>query len=143
MGGQCGRGVVLAQWLAQRLGLVQRQGRLASALAGCGRDMSAMRWLKIAVIVMGVLIVGGTVTLMVLIIQRAGGSSSGTGSVNRPAVPGSVALTGLGEPEGTRIVSMATSGERIVLHLQGGGTDRLALLDSRTLQLVGRVSLGR
>ena len=103
-----------------------------------------MRALKIAVIAMGVLIVGGTVTLVVLIIQRATreGSASNASSA-APVVPGSVAAAGLGEPDGTRIAGIATVGDRIAVQLQGGGADRLVLLDARSLKVVGRVTLGR
>ena len=54
-----------------------------------------MRLLKALVIVMGVLIVMGTVTLVVLIVQR----SAGLGS--------SFTAAGLGQPAGTRIAGIA------------------------------------
>jgi hypothetical protein len=84
----------------------------------------------VAVVTMGVLIVGGTVTLGVLIVQRLGGA---------PAAQAAPLM--LDEPAGTRIAGMAASGDRLALQLQGGGPDRVVLLDAHTGRLAARVSL--
>jgi Family of unknown function (DUF6476) len=91
-----------------------------------------MRFLKVLVIVMGVLIVAATTTLVVLIARRIGGSGT--------AVPASVAVL-LDEPGGTRIVGIAAAGDRLAMQLQGGGADRVVLLDPRTGVVVGRIGL--
>jgi hypothetical protein len=92
-----------------------------------------MRVLKIAVIVMGVLIVAGTMGLVAEVVRRLSGPGSSPGMVS--AV--------LDEPEGTRIAGIATVQDRLAVLLQGGGVDRVVLLDPRTGGLSGRVTLAR
>jgi hypothetical protein len=85
-----------------------------------------MRALKAAVIIMGVMIVAGTVTLAVLLANRMAGRSA-------PAVEAS-----LGQPSGTRIVGIAGAGERVAVHVSGGGLpDRILLLDAARGRVVG------
>lgn len=90
-----------------------------------------MRALKFAVGAMGVLIVGATVALIVLVVQRVGGSGAATVS----AV--------LDEPAGTRIASAAASPDWIMLQLQGGGADRIVVVDPRSGRVLSRVALAR
>jgi hypothetical protein len=92
-----------------------------------------MRALKVAVIVMGVLIVAGTIGLMWGILRRANNSLS----AGLPPVVTAV----LQEPEGTRIVGIAALPDRLALQLQGGGSDRVVLVDPKTGALAGRISL--
>jgi hypothetical protein len=85
-----------------------------------------MRALKAAVIIMGVMIVAGTVTLAVLLANRMSGRAA-------PAVEAS-----LGQPAGTRIVGIAGAGERVAVHVSGGGLpDRILLLDAARGRVVG------
>ena len=89
-----------------------------------------MRALKAATIGMGVLIVVATITLVVLIIQRAHPA---------PALPqGAIVLA---EPAGTRIVGIAPAGANLAIALTGGGPDRIVLLDPSTLRSVARLTL--
>ena len=60
-----------------------------------------MRFLKLLVIVMGVLIVVATTTLVVLVARRLGGTGT--------TVPSSTAVV-LDEPAGTRMVGIAAGG---------------------------------
>jgi hypothetical protein len=92
-----------------------------------------MRALKIAVIVMGVLIVAGTMGLVTEVIRRL---SAPAGS------PATVAAI-LDEPAGTRIAGIAAVQDRLAVQLQGGGVDRVVLVDPRTGGLAGRISLAR
>lgn len=91
-----------------------------------------MRFLKVLVIVMGVLIVVATTTLVVLIGRRI--TRSGT------TVPASLAVL-LDEPGGTRIARIASAGDRLAVQLQGGGADRVVLIDPHTGAVVGRIGL--
>ena len=84
---------------------------------------------------MGVLIVLGTAGLVVGVLKRGSGGLSG----GLPPVVQAV----LQEPEGTRIVGIATLQDRLAIQLQGGGTDRVILVDPRTGALAGRISLAR
>jgi len=86
-----------------------------------------MRALKILTIVMGVLIVGGTATLGVLIARRLGSAQGAPFSVR------------LDEPEGTRIAAMAGVQDRLALYLQGGGPDRVVLIDPHSGARAGRL----
>ncbi|HKM64681.1 MAG TPA: DUF6476 family protein [Acidisphaera sp.] len=92
-----------------------------------------MRALKAAVIVMGVLIVVGTAALLVLIVQKL--NSTGTAVARAPTV--------LDEPAGTRIAGVAASGDRLAVQLQGGGADRVVVIDLRSLSVAGRIALAR
>lgn len=86
--------------------------------------MAALKWLVIG---MGVLIVAGTVTLVALVVQRAGGN---------PSMP----PVSLGQPAGTRILSVGSAEGRIaVLVARPDGTERVLLLDARSGRLMGEM----
>ena len=87
--------------------------------------------LKLAVVGMGILIVGGTVTLGVLLIGRMSASSAG------------IASAVLDEPPGTAIMEATAVPDRLVLRLGGGGPDRVVLLDTRTGRVLGRYGLAQ
>lgn len=89
-----------------------------------------MRALKIMTVVMGLLIVVGVVVLGITLNQRL-------------AAPKLTAPALLDEPEGTRIVKISTSGDRVVLLLQGGGPDRVVVFDARQGQITARTGLAR
>jgi hypothetical protein len=78
---------------------------------------------------MGLLILGGTAVLGVVLARRVGGGA---------AAPVSVVLD---EPAGTRIAGIAAAGDRLAVQLQGGGPDRLVLVDPRSGAAVGRIGL--
>jgi hypothetical protein len=90
-----------------------------------------MRALKILMVVMGVLIIVGVVVLGVLLTQRL-----------RPA-QGLAASSVLEEPEGTHIGQISAAADRVAVLLQGGGADRLVVLDARTGAVVSRIRLSR
>jgi hypothetical protein len=103
-----------------------------------------MRALKIATIVMGVLIVAGTMALVIGVVRRAS-----TPVVSVPSVvpgvatwPASMAAV-LDEPSGTRIAGMVAVRDRLAVQLQGGGVDRVVLIDPATGAVAGRISLAR
>lgn len=99
-----------------------------------------MRALKVAVIVMGVLIVVGTMALVIAVARRSpapAGSVPGT-SVSSPAM---AAATVLDEPEGTHIEGIEAVQDRLALRLRGGGLDRVVVIDPRTGVVTGRISL--
>ena len=91
-----------------------------------------MRMLKFAVIAMGVLIVAGLGILIAVIATRGFGAAA-------IATPPTV----LDEPAGTHIAAIATLPDRLAVQLQGGGPDRVVIIDLRTGRLVGRTSLAR
>jgi hypothetical protein len=88
-----------------------------------------VRALKWATIVMGVLLVAATVALGTVIVLRL------------TAGPASPVLAHLQEPEGTRIAGVAGWADRLAITLQGGGTDRVVLIDTHSGREVGRVQI--
>ncbi|WP_338663339.1 DUF6476 family protein [Pararoseomonas sp. SCSIO 73927] len=95
-----------------------------------------MRALKILVAVMGVLIVAGTVTLVVMIIQRAGKAVPAA-----PSVP--AAELSLRQPPGTRIAGIAPGAEgRLAVWVQRPDGERLVILDTRGGAVLGEIRVG-
>lgn len=99
-----------------------------------------MRALKIATIVMGVLIVVGTIGLIIGVARR-GMTPAAPAAIVVP-LPASVALV-LDEPVGTRIAGIAAVQDRLAVRLEGGGVDRVVLINPATGAVTGRVSLVR
>ena len=89
-----------------------------------------MRAMMAAVIGMGVLIVLGVAVLAVTVVRRLSVAPMTTAAV-------------LAEPDGTHMASLAPAGDRLAVLLQGGGPDRILLLDPHTGQVLGRVGLAR
>lgn len=93
-----------------------------------------MRGLKILTITMAVMIIAGVVVVGVTILRRLNGPAGG------PAIPASVLLD---EPEGSHIAGIAGTQNRLAVQIQGGGPDRVLLLDAQTGRVVGRATLSR
>ncbi len=90
-----------------------------------------MRGLQVLVIGMGLLIVAGVAVLGVTILRRA----------SAPALEATVRT--LDEAPGTRIVGVTPIADRVGLLLQGGGPDRVVVLDPRTGRAATLVTLPR
>jgi hypothetical protein len=88
-----------------------------------------MQALKVLVVAMGVLIVAGTVTLVVLLVQRAGGREA----ARMPTVS-------LDLPAGTRILGVSGAADRFALLVQGPAGERVIFLDARTGRVVGEAA---
>ena len=102
----------------------------AASATGVGRS-AGTRALMVVAIAMAVLIVLGTTVLVVVIARRLGGGAE----THAP-----IALQ-LGEPDGTRIAGVAAAGDRLAVQLQGGGPDRIVLVDPRSGAIVGRIGV--
>jgi hypothetical protein len=109
-----------------------RLDNIGAASATGSRTSAGMRALMVAVIVMAVLIVLGTTVLVVVAARRLGGAT---------ATAGAPMALQLGEPDGTRIVGIAAVGDRLAVQLQGGGPDRVVLVDPRNGAVVGHIGL--
>ena len=94
--------------------------------------MPSLKVLKFITVLLGLLIVLGTTVVGVTIVKR----------MSEPVAPGQIAAT-LDEPAGTRIAAIAATQDRLALHLQGGGPDRVVLLDPRTGARTGSIALAR
>ena len=103
-----------------------------------------MRALKIATIVMGVLIVVGTMALVIGVARRASTPVVPVAGLVPGAAtwPASLAAV-LDEPAGTRIAGIVAVRDRLAVQLQGGGVDRVVLIDPATGAVAGRISLSR
>ena len=89
-----------------------------------------MRFLKALVIGMGVLIVAATVALVVLIVQRSGGSTVGLGAA------------ALGQPAGTRIAGIAGADKTIAIWVVRPDGERVLLFDPARGRVVGEIRPG-
>ena len=76
-----------------------------------------MRAMITLVVAMGVLIVVGVAVIGVTIVSRLGGHGPATDLV-------------LDQPSGTRIVAASLAGGRLAVVLQGGGPDRVVIVDT-------------
>jgi Family of unknown function (DUF6476) len=96
-----------------------------------------VRALKALVVVMGVLIVGGTVALVAVVVQRAGGG----GFAGRGSARLEVALE---QPEGSRIAGIAAAeGGALGVWVARPDGDRVLLVDPRRGRVAGEIRLGR
>jgi hypothetical protein len=103
-------------------------------MEGSVRLEGNLRGLKIAVVVMGVLIIAATAVLVAAVVHRAMAPQQ---AAFAPALPDSGSSVTLDEPAGTRIAGVTQAGAGLAVLLQGGGPDRVVLLDPST----GRPSL--
>ena len=94
---------------------------------------AAPLWLKVLVIVMGLLIVVGFIVVAAEIARR----------MSNPNVAGSPVAAfnaRVSLPSGARVVSMTSAGDRIVVHVElQGGQATAYILDPRTGALAGTV----
>jgi hypothetical protein len=94
-----------------------------------------MRALKAAVVVMGVLIVLGLGVVVVTIVSRMRAAPAA------PRGPATEAL--LDEPAGTRIAGVSLVPDRLAVRLQGGGPDRVVVVDTASGRVVARIGLAK
>lgn len=88
-------------------------------------------WLKVLVIVMGLLIVAGFVVVAAEIARRMSNSATS----RSPAFAERVAL-----PPGAKVVSMAPIGERLAIHVETpGGSSAAYIVDPRSGALLGTI----
>ncbi len=98
---------------------------------------NGMRALKVVTIVMGVMIVAGTSVLVAVIAHRIATRTT-DGAPGAGGAPFSVVLD---EPAGTRIAGAAAAADRLAVRLQGGGSDRIILVDPQSGVVAGRITL--
>lgn len=91
-----------------------------------------MRGLLVALVVgMGLLIAAGVTTIGLTITHRM--------LADLPVPPDTL----LDEPAGTRIAEVSALPDRLALRLEGGGPDRVVVVDLRNGKVVGRTALAR
>lgn len=93
-----------------------------------------MRALKAAVVIMGVLIIVGVMFVGTVIVRRSLAPAPGTAGTR-------VAEMVLDEPPGTHIAEISPLPEGTALRLEGGGPDRVVVVDLRSGRRLGSVRL--
>ena len=81
---------------------------------------------------MGVLIVGGTLALVVLFVQRVGGPGTGGGW-----------QAALEQPEGTRVAGVAAAEAGIAVWVARPDGDRVLVVDPKRGRIIGEIRPGR
>lgn len=94
-------------------------------------------WLKVLVIVMGLLIIAGFVVIAAEIARRMSTPNAG----RSPASSGSSAFAQrIALPSGARVVSMNAAGDRLVVHVETqGGPSAAYVVDPRNGALLGTI----
>jgi hypothetical protein len=92
---------------------------------------------------MGVLIVAGTVTLVVLLVQRANAPAGGRPEARAVAPPGGTwaAALALGAPEGSRVGGIAPAGGALAVWVVRPDGDRVVLVDPASGRQTGEIRL--
>ncbi|MDA7948720.1 MAG: hypothetical protein MPJ78_14750 [Hyphomicrobiaceae bacterium] len=96
-----------------------------------------VRILKIAVIVMGILLVGGFAFVMSAIVYQASNLSE-SAPANAPAAPGGT-VADLVVPKGMAISQMALGDNRLAVHLTGPRGAEIRIIDLGTGKVVTRI----
>ena len=97
---------------------------------------SAPLWLKVLVIVMGLLIVVGFIVVASEIARRMSSASTSAS----PAASGAAFARSIALPSGAQVVSVDTAGDRIAVHVRSiEGRSTLYILDPRNGALLGAV----
>jgi len=99
-----------------------------------------VRVLKIAVIVMGILLVGGFAVVVAGVVYQA--SQIGDKKVQTPA-PDALAgvRTELAIPSGATVTAMALDGDRLALHLKSSTGPEVLVIDVPTGKVISRIRL--
>lgn len=97
-----------------------------------------VRALKIAVIVMGILLVGGFAFVLAAIVYQA---SKGGQESRAPAAVLSGFEAELPIPKDATITSMSLDGEQLALHLNSAAGQEIVVIDLRTGKTLARIKL--
>lgn len=96
---------------------------------------SAPLWLKVLVIVMGLLIIAGFVVIAAEIARRMSSPNA-----SRPPAVGRVFAERIALPSGAKVVSMTPVGDRLAVHVEtAGGLSTAYIVDPRTGALLGTI----
>jgi hypothetical protein len=97
-----------------------------------------VRVLKIAVIVMGLLLVGGFAFVMAAIVYQA--TRAGQGSVASGAASSSVE-TDLAIAKDATVGALSLDGDRLALHLNSAAGPEIAVIELKTGKVLARIKL--
>ena len=96
--------------------------------------------LKIAVIVMGLLLVGGFALVLGAIVYQASRLGQDTPAASNPAVSDQGA-TQVTVPQGANVTAMDLDGERLALHLNGSNGPEVIVIDLDSGKVLTRITL--
>jgi len=97
-----------------------------------------VRLLKIAVIVMGLLLVGGFAFVLAAIVYQASQISKES-TASAPALGGVEAELAI--PSDATVTSFALDGDRLALHLQSSAGPEIVVIDLKTGKVLTRIKL--
>ena len=101
-----------------------------------------VRILKIAVIVMGILLVGGFAFVLAAIVYQASHPAQDVSLTGAQVVPGQAALSiDLPVAAGAAVTAMSLDGNRLAVHLNGASGPEIAVIDLATGKVIARVRL--
>ncbi len=107
-----------------------------------------VRVLKVAVIVMGLLLVGGFAFVLAAIVYQASRGGQATPSTEAEAAAGAgtsgagtPALSELPIPKDATVTSLALDGDRLALHLNSPAGGEIAVIDVRSGKIIARIKL--
>jgi hypothetical protein len=96
-----------------------------------------VRVLKVAVIVMGLLLVGGFAFVLAAIVYQASkGGQDGAGGAGGTGVE-----TDLPIPKDATVTSLSLDGDRLALHLNSPAGPEIAVVDLKTGKVIARIRL--
>lgn len=111
--------------------------RQSDVLPGTVFTARQVKLLKFAVIVMGILLVGGFAFVMSAIVYQASHLSESAPAPLRPQAP----HPGLSLAPGVTISHMALGDNRLALHLKGPGGEEIRIIDLGTGAVVATIPL--
>ena len=101
-----------------------------------------VRVLKIAVIVMGLLLVGGFAFVLAAIVYQASHPAQDASVTDAPSMPGQAAFSiDLPVPAGAAVTAMSLAGNRLAVHLNGLAGPEIAVIDLASGKVVAHVRL--
>ena len=113
-----------------------------AVLTGTVLTPRQVRILKIAVIVMGVLLVGGFAFVLAAIVYQASHPVQDAGVTPAPSVPGQGAPSiDLPVPAGAAVTAMSLDGNRLAVHLSGPSGPEIGVIDLASGKVVAHVRL--
>lgn len=111
----------------------------AKPLAGTVFNARQVRLLKLAVIVMGLVLVGGVVALLSVIVYQA--RQLGTTGADGAAAPAAGAPLELPLPPGADVSRLALDGDRLAVQVDGPQGREILVLDLKSGAVLARVRL--
>jgi hypothetical protein len=106
-------------------------------------DPPALRVLKVLVVVMGILIVAGVVTVVATIVSRlSGGTKEAAAPVSSAPISVPFGEIAHALPDEARVVSVSAGSGRLYIHYEtAGGLARVLVLDGATGAELGKIHL--